>query len=125
MRADGRMAEGASIAPLDVGPRDSDHLALRVGWPILGTIRGPRRSPFAHRDAHCHNPPRHIANFAPDLAVLLLVATPTTLQAQHWVAGAELPLVRQASAQRRAQATDTTLAPWRATAHGLVRLAPV
>jgi hypothetical protein len=59
------------------------------------------------------------------LALLLLIAAPAPVCAQRWVGGMELPLVRQASAQRKAQATDTALASWRATAHGLVRLAPV
>jgi hypothetical protein len=55
-------------------------------------------------------------------AVLVGSALAETLPAQHWVSGAELPLVREASALRDAQATDTALASWRATAHGLVRL---
>jgi hypothetical protein len=59
------------------------------------------------------------------LALLLILAAPATARAQRWVSGTELALVRQASAQRKALATDTALASWRATARGLVRLGPV
>jgi hypothetical protein len=66
-----------------------------------------------------------MAGSARDLALLLLLAAPAALGAQVWVAGADLPLVRDASAQRRTQASDTALASWRATARGLVRLGPL
>jgi hypothetical protein len=55
-------------------------------------------------------------------AVVLGITRPEALPAQRWVSGAELPLVREASALRQAQATDTALASWRATAHGVLRL---
>ena len=51
-------------------------------------------------------------------AVLVLAEA---LPAQHWVSGAELPVVREASVLRQAQATDTALASWRASAHGVLR----
>ena len=66
-----------------------------------------------------------MAGSARELALLLLFAAPTALHAQVWVAGAQLPVVREASAQRKTQATDTALASWRATARGLVRLGSV
>src|SRR5262245_5229302 len=68
---------------------------------------------------------RIIAGSARDLAFLLLCAAPTALRAQQWIGGATLPLVREASANRTAQATDTTLASWHATATGLIRLGPI
>jgi hypothetical protein len=59
------------------------------------------------------------------ILLFAVLAAPLSLPAQHWVSGAELPLVREASALRSAQATDTTLASWRATAHGVLRLMSV
>jgi len=59
------------------------------------------------------------------ILLFAVLAVPVSLPAQHWVSGAELPLVREASALRSAQATDTTLASWRATAHGVLRLMSV
>jgi hypothetical protein len=56
------------------------------------------------------------------LSAVLGLGTTSALSAQHWVSGAELPLVREASALRMAQATDTALASWRATARGVLRL---
>src|SRR5262245_17507855 len=53
--------------------------------------------------------------------VLVLAVLAAPLSAQRWVSGAQLPVVREASALRRAQATDTALASWRASAQGSLR----
>ncbi len=51
---------------------------------------------------------------------LPLLAAP--LSAQKWVSGLDLPIVKRASDQRIARAADTSIATWRATAHGILRL---